>query len=47
MNEEKLKMLIKFEKIKMVEDFYNVRLFFNFFQKYHVDNPVCLEIDVS
>jgi hypothetical protein len=25
MNEAKLKMLIKFEKIKLLEDFYNVR----------------------
>ena len=27
MNEQKLKMLLKFERIKMLEDFYNVRVF--------------------
>ena len=28
-NEEKLKMLIKFERIKLLEDFYNVSVFHN------------------
>ena len=29
MNEQKLKLLIKFEKIKVIEDFYNVRVCFH------------------
>lgn len=46
-NEEKLKMLIKFERIKLLEDFYNVSVFHNLLQKYHQDEQICLEIEVS
>ena len=38
MNEQKLKMLIKFEKIKLLEDFYN---------KYNTEQPICLEIEIK
>ncbi len=38
MNEQKLKMLLKFEKIKILEEFYNI---------HNGDRQICLEFEVS
>ena len=44
MNEQKLKMLLKFEKISMLEEFYNVRILTLYYIKQcHPDQQISLE----
>ena len=48
MNEQKLKMLLKFEKISMLEEFYNVRILTLYYIKQcHPDQQISLEVEVQ